>query len=96
MWKIKKNGYFILNNFEKLIKKKLNNLINRFIKIEDDVFVNPQPPANYSHPTQSKQENDHLTNEDFRRLLMTPSVSSSSIREKTTQSTSKLEINSSK
>lgn len=41
-----------------------------------DVFANPQPPSNYIPAKNSDKEID-LTNEDFRKLLMTPSVGGS-------------------
>lgn len=56
-------------------------------------FANPQPPSNYTVP-HSRDDTSALSNEDFRKLLMTPSVSST-VRASTTQS-AKVELNSSK
>ena len=53
-----------------------------YISILGDSFANPQPPSNYVVP-HSKEEK--LTNDDFRKLLMTPGVSS--VREKVPLST---------
>lgn len=39
-----------------------------------DVFANPQAPANYNHPKNVSDSSTDMTNEDFRKLLMTPSV----------------------
>ena len=52
--------------------------------MSNEAFANPQPPSNYSHP-RSREDTSHLTNDDFRKLLMTPSASSFN-REKATSS----------
>lgn len=44
---------------------------------KDDSFANPQPPSNYKHSV-SRDDTGHLTNDDFRKLLMTPSVGNAS------------------
>lgn len=66
--------------------------------MSNEAFANPQPPSNYSHP-HSREDTSHLTNDDFRKLLMTPSASSFN-REKATSSSGggagKVELNSSK
>ena len=36
-------------------------------------FSNPLPPSNYTHQT-SQDDSQPLTNEDFRKLMMTPKV----------------------
>jgi IK cytokine len=58
-----------------------------------DNFANPQPPSNYVR-SRAHEDTSNLTNDDFRKLLMTPSASSTN-REKVVQS-SKIELNSSK
>ncbi len=58
-----------------------------------DNFANPQPPSNYVR-SRGHEDTSNLTNDDFRKLLMTPSASSTN-REKVVQS-SKIELNSSK
>ena len=36
-------------------------------------FSNPAPPTNYTHQT-SQDDGQPLTNDDFRKLMMTPRV----------------------
>lgn len=43
---------------------------------ETEVFSNPLPPQNFEDFGED-DEGQHLTNEDFRKMLMTPRVSSS-------------------
>ena len=62
--------------------------------VEEDLFVNPQPPSNYVRPA-SNDDSGPLTNEDFRKLLMTPSAGSVR-RETSTTAAAKVELNSSK
>lgn len=63
--------------------------------MSNDTFANPLPPPNYVPPHTRDDSNSHLTNDDFRKLLMTPSASSGG-REKATLGTKKIEISSSK
>ncbi|RNA28418.1 Red [Brachionus plicatilis] len=55
-------------------------------------FANPQAPSNYVHP--QKDDSGPMTNEDFRKLLMTPSIHT--VRSQTAPQTVRGTINSAK